>query len=52
MVKVVEYHGRELLVEADLEGGQTVHFRTETRLAAGDRVSLGVAPDRVLVYAG
>ena len=50
VVKDVEYHGRELLVEADLEGGQTVHFRTEERLGAGDRVGLGVPADRVLVY--
>ena len=37
-VRVVEYHGREQLVEADLEGGQTIHFRTAERLAPGDKV--------------
>jgi putative spermidine/putrescine transport system ATP-binding protein len=52
VVKVVEYQGREMLVEADLRGGQTVHFRTDKRLTAGDRVSLRVEPERVLVYAG
>jgi putative spermidine/putrescine transport system ATP-binding protein len=51
-VSVVEYHGRELLVEADLPGGQTVHFRTPERLAAGESVQLGVEPERVLVYPG
>ena len=50
-VGVVEYHGRELLVEADLPGGETVHFRTPERLAPGDEVRLGVPPDRVLAYA-
>jgi putative spermidine/putrescine transport system ATP-binding protein len=51
-VNVVEYHGREHLVEADLAGGQTVHFRTPERLAAGESVQLGVEPERVLVYPG
>jgi putative spermidine/putrescine transport system ATP-binding protein len=50
-VGVVEYHGRELLVEADLPGGETVHFRTPERLAPGDPVRLGVPADRVLAYA-
>jgi putative spermidine/putrescine transport system ATP-binding protein len=49
-VRVVEYHGREQLVEADLAGGQTVHFRTAERLAPGDDVKLGVPADRVLAY--
>jgi putative spermidine/putrescine transport system ATP-binding protein len=49
-VRVVEYHGREQLVEADLTGGQTVHFRTAERLAPGDDVKLGVPADRVLAY--
>jgi putative spermidine/putrescine transport system ATP-binding protein len=50
-VGVVEYHGRELLVEADLAGGGTVHFRTPERLAPGDPVRIGVPPERVLAYA-
>jgi putative spermidine/putrescine transport system ATP-binding protein len=50
-VGVVEYHGRELLVEADLPGGETVHFRTPERLAPGDPVRLGVPAERVLAYA-
>ena len=50
-VGVVEYHGRELLVEADLAGGGTVHFRTPERLAPGDPVKIGVPPERVLAYA-
>jgi putative spermidine/putrescine transport system ATP-binding protein len=50
-VGVVEYHGRELLVEADLAGGGTVHFRTPDRLAPGEPVQLGVPPERVLAYA-
>jgi putative spermidine/putrescine transport system ATP-binding protein len=50
-VGLVEYHGRELLVEADLACGETVHFRTPERLAPGDEVRLGVPPERVLAYA-
>ena len=50
-VGVVEYHGRELLVEADLAGGGTVHFRTPERLVPGDPVRIGVPPERVLAYA-
>ncbi len=34
-VEVVEYHGRELAVQARLSNGQQVHFRTDQRLAPG-----------------
>ncbi|WP_255955502.1 ABC transporter ATP-binding protein [Streptomyces odontomachi] len=50
-VEVVEYHGRELAVQARLADGQAVHFRTGTRLAPDDEVRLAAPPERVLVFA-
>jgi putative spermidine/putrescine transport system ATP-binding protein len=49
-IEVVEYHGRELAVQARLSDGQPVHFRTGTRLSPGDRVWVAAAPERVLVF--
>ncbi len=48
--EVVEYHGREVLVEARMSGGQALYFRTEKRLAPGDKVTVAVPPERVLIY--
>ncbi|MFJ4518944.1 ATP-binding cassette domain-containing protein [Streptomyces sp. NPDC088816] len=50
-VEVVEYHGRELAVQARLTDGRRVHFRTGKRLAPDDSVRLVAPPDRVLVFA-
>jgi putative spermidine/putrescine transport system ATP-binding protein len=50
-VEIVEYHGREQVVEAILTGGQRLHVRTASRLAPGDTVRLSVPPERVLVFA-
>jgi putative spermidine/putrescine transport system ATP-binding protein len=50
-VEIVEYHGRDQVVTLRLDGGQPLHLRTATRLAPGDSVTVGVAPDRVLVFA-
>ena len=50
-VEIVEYHGREQVVEARLSGGQALHVRTTSRLAPGDEVRLAVPPERVLVFA-
>ncbi len=50
-IEVVEYHGRELAVQARLSNGREVHFRTGRRVAPGDRVLLAAAPERVLVFA-
>ncbi len=50
-VEVVEYHGRELAVQARLADGQPVYFRTKTRLAPDDEIHLTASPDRVLVFA-
>jgi putative spermidine/putrescine transport system ATP-binding protein len=48
--EVVEYHGHQFLVEAVLRGGERVYFRTEHRVAPGDSVTIGVRPERVLMY--
>jgi putative spermidine/putrescine transport system ATP-binding protein len=48
--EVVEYHGRELLVEASLPDGHALYFRTEKRLAPGDATTVSVPPERVLIY--
>ncbi|MFJ5156528.1 ABC transporter ATP-binding protein [Streptomyces sp. NPDC088353] len=50
-VEVVEYHGRELAVQARLTDGRRVHFRTRERLAPDESVRLVAPPDRVLVFA-
>ncbi len=49
-VEVVEYHGREMLVQARMPGGEALYFRTEKRLAPGDKTTVAVAAERVLVY--
>ncbi|MFU8851791.1 ABC transporter ATP-binding protein [Micromonospora sp. SL1-18] len=49
-VEVVEYQGRELAAEARTASGLQVHVRTERRIAPGDRVTLSVAPQRLLVF--
>jgi putative spermidine/putrescine transport system ATP-binding protein len=50
-VEIVEYHGREQVVEARLSSGQALHVRTTSRLAPGDEVRLAVPAERVLVFA-
>jgi putative spermidine/putrescine transport system ATP-binding protein len=50
-VEVVEYHGREQAVQARLDRGDELHFRTTERLAPGDKVDVGAPPERVLVFA-
>ncbi|HEX6444483.1 MAG TPA: ABC transporter ATP-binding protein [Streptosporangiales bacterium] len=50
-VEVVEYHGREQAVQARLDRGDELHFRTTERLAPGDKVHVGAPPERVLVFA-
>ncbi len=49
--EVVEYHGREVLIEALLRGGERVYLRTAHRVAPGDSVTITVPPERVLIYA-
>jgi putative spermidine/putrescine transport system ATP-binding protein len=47
---VVEYHGREMLVQARMPDGQAIYFRTEKRLESGEKATISVPPDRVLIY--
>ena len=49
-VAVVEYRGHELAVEAVAAHDQRLHILTDERLVPGDEVTLGVPPDRVLVF--
>jgi putative spermidine/putrescine transport system ATP-binding protein len=48
--EVVEYHGREVLVEARMASGAPLYFRTEKRLAPGDKTTVAAPPERVLIY--
>jgi putative spermidine/putrescine transport system ATP-binding protein len=49
-IEVVEYQGRELAVEARSDVGIRVHLRTAKRVAPGDRVTLSIQPERLLVF--
>lgn len=49
-VQIAEYHGRELSVEALMAAGTKIYFRTQERVASGDKVTLGIPPHRVLVF--
>jgi len=51
VVEAVAYLGKQF--EADAEAsGVRLHLRTDVRIRLGDRVTLGVDPARVMVYAG
>lgn len=49
-VSVVEYQGREFAVESTTDGGQSLFVHAESAPQVGERISLSVAPERVLVY--
>jgi putative spermidine/putrescine transport system ATP-binding protein len=49
-IEVVEYQGRELAAEARTDSGIRVHLRTDQRVAPGDRVTLSIDPQRLLVF--
>jgi putative spermidine/putrescine transport system ATP-binding protein len=49
-VRIAEYHGRELSVEATTQQGRSIYFRTTERVAPGDELILGVPRHRVLVF--
>ncbi|GAA5188005.1 ABC transporter ATP-binding protein [Rugosimonospora acidiphila] len=51
VIEVVEYHGRELSVQARLPSGQALRLRTPERVARGETVSVWVPRGRVLVFA-
>ncbi|GIE85976.1 ABC transporter ATP-binding protein [Actinoplanes regularis] len=49
-VEVAAYHGREIAAEARTADGLHLHLRTSQRLAPGDKVSVVLPPDRLLVF--
>jgi putative spermidine/putrescine transport system ATP-binding protein len=49
-VEVVEYQGRELAVEARTSDGVGLHLMAAERPSPGDRITVTVAPERVLVF--
>ncbi|WP_141584816.1 ABC transporter ATP-binding protein [Actinomadura sp. WMMA1423] len=49
-VEVSEFHGREVAAEGVTDGGRVIHFRSPERVAPGERVTLTVPPERVLVF--
>jgi putative spermidine/putrescine transport system ATP-binding protein len=49
-VEVVEYRGRDWAVEAAIPSGGRVHFVSDRPLSHGERIVLGVARERVLVF--
>ena len=51
-VEVVEYTGREVAVQARNDDGTPLHLRTGARPAPGDRITVTVPPERVLVFSG
>jgi putative spermidine/putrescine transport system ATP-binding protein len=51
LVEVVEYHGRESVVQARLENGQQLKLRTTARPRPGDTITVCVPREHVLVFA-
>ena len=48
--ELVEYCGRDYLVDVSSEPGLLLHARTPRRVATGDWLRLEIAPDRVLTF--
>jgi putative spermidine/putrescine transport system ATP-binding protein len=48
--EIVEYCGRDYLVDMTTEGGLLLHVRSPRRVAPGDTLRCHVPPERVLVY--
>jgi putative spermidine/putrescine transport system ATP-binding protein len=48
--EIVEYCGRDYLVDVLTESGVLLHARTPQRVATGDWLRLEVSPDRVLTF--
>jgi putative spermidine/putrescine transport system ATP-binding protein len=48
--EIVEYCGRDYLVDVLAESGVLLHARTPTRIVTGDRLRLAVSPERVLTF--
>ena len=52
IAEVVEFHGRELSVQARTASGGVLHLKTHLPVVAGSQLALTARPDRVLVYRG
>ncbi|HEU5353911.1 MAG TPA: ABC transporter ATP-binding protein [Actinocrinis sp.] len=52
LAEVVEYHGRELSVQARTTDGGVLHVKTDQPVVAGSTLALTARQDRVLVYQG
>ncbi|HZP50414.1 ABC transporter ATP-binding protein [Actinocrinis sp.] len=52
LAEVVEYHGRELSVQACTADGGVLHLKTDQPVVAGSTLGLTARSDRVLVYEG
>ncbi|HEU5428058.1 MAG TPA: ABC transporter ATP-binding protein [Actinocrinis sp.] len=52
LAEVVEYHGRELSVQARTSDGGVLHVKTDQPVVAGSTLALTARADRVLVYQG
>jgi putative spermidine/putrescine transport system ATP-binding protein len=48
--EIVEYCGRDYLVDVSSEPGLLLHARTPRRVATGDWLRLEISPDRVLTF--
>jgi putative spermidine/putrescine transport system ATP-binding protein len=51
-VDIVEYGGRDSLIDVVTADGTRLHVRTPIPVAVGDSIRLHVAPERALVYPG
>jgi putative spermidine/putrescine transport system ATP-binding protein len=52
VAEVVEFHGRELSVQARTAAGGVLHLKTDQPVVAGSNLALTARPERVLVYQG
>ena len=52
LAEVVEYHGRELSVQARTSDGGVLHLKTDQPVVAGSTLALTARLNRVLVYQG
>jgi putative spermidine/putrescine transport system ATP-binding protein len=51
-IEVVEYHGREQAIQARLRDGQALRLRSSSRVSRGEKVSVWIPREHVLVFGG
>ncbi|MEV4311251.1 ABC transporter ATP-binding protein [Actinocrispum sp. NPDC049592] len=49
-VEVVEYHGRQFLLEVRTPSGQALHAVSAEPMSPGDKVKIGIDPERLLIF--